>query len=185
MQDNKQDNKLNNIEDPFEKNSEKKYNRTELMKLTGKELAKIAEPFSKFKHTTLSGMGKPALCDIILGLKKEDEKKPKARSTSSKSESEVMIDLALDTLLKIKKVREGDQAVINPIAHELFKTTAVSKVDNMRANNSLSNDKFNTAIFIASSAAIFVDTIVGFDKVPGLFKKIQNRIKKKNEADSK
>ncbi len=185
MQDNKQDNKLNNIEDPFEKNSEKKYNRTELMKLTGKELAKIAEPFSKFKHTTLSGMGKPALCDIILGLKKDDEKKPKARSTSSKSESEVMIELALETLLKIKKGREGDQAVINPIAHELFKTTAVSKVDNARTNNSLSNEKFNTAIFVASSAAVLVDTLIGFDKVPSLFKKIQNKIKKKNEADSK
>ncbi len=185
MQDNKQDNKLNNIEDPFEKNSEKKYNRTELMKLTGKELAKIAEPFSKFKHTTLSGMGKPALCDIILGLKKDEDKKPRARSTSSKSESEAMIDLALETLLKIKKGREGDQAVINPIAHELFKTTAVSKVDNARTNNSLSNEKFNTAIFVASSAAVLVDTLIGFDKVPSLFKKIQNKIKKKNEADSK
>ncbi len=185
MQDNKQDNKLNNIEDPFEKNSEKKYNRTELMKLTGKELAKIAEPFSKFKHTTLSGMGKPALCDIILGLKKDEDKKPKARSTLSKSESEAMIDLALETLLKIKKGREGDQAVINPIAHELFKTTAVSKVDNARTNNSLSNEKFNTAIFVASSAAVLVDTLIGFDKVPSLFKKIQNKIKKKNEADSK
>ncbi len=184
MQDNKQNDKLNNIEDPFKENSEKKYNRTELMKLPGKELAKMAEPFSKFKRTTLAGMGKPALCDIILGLKKEDEK-PKARSTSSKSESEVMIDLALETLLKIKKGRDGDQAAINPIAHELFKTTAISKVDNARANNSLTNDKFNTAIFVASSAAILVDTIIGFNKVPGLFKKIQNRIKKKNEADSK
>ncbi len=185
----KVDNKSADIKNPFEdEKQDKKYSRAELMKLTGRELAKLAKPFSKFQITTLSGMSKPDLCDIILGLKKEDEKKPKARFTSTKSESENIIDLTLKTLLTIKKAREGENADINPIAHELFKSSAVSKVDQARASDTLSNDKINTAIFAISSAAILVDTLIGFDKVPGLFKKIRDKVKKKkatDEADAK
>ncbi len=186
---NKVDNKSADIKNPFEdEKQDKKYNRSELMKLTGRELAKLAKPFSKFQITTLSGMSKPDLCDIILGLKKEDDKKPKARFTATKSESENIIDLTLNTLLTIKKARDGDNATINPIAHELFKSSAVSKVDKARASDNLNNDKINTAIFAVSSAAILVDTLIGFDKVPGLFKKIRDKVKKKkvtDEADAK
>ncbi len=186
---NKVDNKSADIKNPFEdEKQDKKYNRSELMKLPGRELAKLAKPFSKFQITTLSGMSKSDLCDIILGLKKEDEKKPKARFTSTKSESENIIDLTLNTLLTIKKARDGDNATINPIAHELFKSSAVSKVDKARASDTLNNDKINTAIFAVSSAAILVDTLIGFDKIPGLFKKIRDKVKNKkasNEADAK
>ncbi len=185
----KVDNKSTDIKNPFEdEKQDKKYNRNELMKLTGRELAKLAKPFSKFQITTLFGMSKSDLCDIILGLKKEDDKKPKARFTATKSESENIIDIALNTLLTIKKAREGENADINPIAHELFKSSAVSKVDQARASDTLSNDKINTAIFAISSAAILVDTLIGFDKVPGLFKKIRDKVKKKkvtDEADAK
>ncbi len=180
----KVDNKSADIKNPFEdEKQDKKYNRSELMKLTGRELAKLAKPFSKFQITTLSGMSKPDLCDIILGLKKEDDKKPKARFTATKSESENIIDLTLNTLLTIKKARDGDNATINPIAHELFKSSAVSKVDKARASDTLNNDKINTAIFAISSAAILVDTLIGFDKVPGLFKKIRDKVKKKKSTD--
>ena len=120
------DDKSNDIEDPFkEEKSENKYNRSELMKLTGRELAKLANPLSKFQLSTLNGMSKKDLCDIILGIKKEDEKKPKARFTSVKSDSENVIEIALNSLLAIKKARDGESAIINPIAHELFKLSLI------------------------------------------------------------
>ena len=154
------------------------------MKLSGVELAELAADKSSYLMSTLKKLRKAELCDIILDVK-QDKKKSKARQTQVKSESEVMIDLTLDTLLKIKKGREGDNASINPIAHELFKNTAVSKIDDARANNTLSNNKLNNAIFVASSAAILVDTLVGFNNVPSIFRKIKEKIKKKNEADAK
>ena len=186
---NKVDDKTNEIEDPFhEEKSEKKYNRSELMKLTGRELAKLANPLSKFQLSTLYGMSKKDLCDIILGIKKEDDKKPKARFTSVKSDSENVIEIALNSLLAIKKARDGESAIINPIAHELFKSTAVSKVDKARANDNLNNDKISNIIFAISSAAILVDTLIGFNNIPILFRKIRDKFKNKkaqNEANTK
>ncbi len=185
--DNNNDRISEEIKDPFEeKTKSKNPSRIELMKMTGAELAELASDKSTLLMSTLKRLKKAELCDIILDVK-DDKKKSRARQTRIKSESEVMIDLTLDTLLKIKKSREGDKAAINPIAHELFKTTAVSKIDDARANNVLSNNKLNTAIFVASSAAIMVDTLIGFNNVPGLFKKIQDKIKKKksDESDSK
>lgn len=164
-------------ENPFDEEGECKLSRDELMKMTAKELAPLAKPKSSLTIKTLERRPKPFLCDIILDIHKEEDK-PKARASQSTSESEDMISFALQTLEAMKQNRENQEATLHPIAKELFKSSAVNKVDEARADGSINTDKMNTAIFALSGTALVIDGLIGFDNVPKLFNKMKTKFKK-------
>lgn len=158
--------------------------RAELEELTNKDLAKLAEPLQKrYSFSSLKGRSKNFLIDIILGVKDENEINiNKAKAPHSASESENMLNVALNFLQAIKVQREGQEAILNPIATEMFKNSAVAKVDEARAEGTLQSDKFNNIILSASAAAVLVDGLVGFNNVPTLFSKIKTKFSKNNDS---
>lgn len=153
--------------------------RVELMKLTAKELAKKAEPKSTLRLSTLEKLAKADLCDIILDIKKADDK-PKARAERTQSESDNIINFALDILQNIKISREGQESKINQIAKDIFKSSAISKVDEARAEGTLNNDTFNNLLMFGSGIAIVIDSVVGFNNIPTLFQKLKAKVKGKS-----
>lgn len=173
--------KLNGNEFPFDSNEEKgnsTLTREELLKMTGKELAKIAKPKSKFSLSTLNGFGKNRLVDIILGVEKEEDKKTvsEGRVPQAQSESQDIVTMGLSVLQAFKQQREGEQALLNPIAHELFVSSAVAKVDEARADGVLKTDKFQTALLALSGTALVVDGVIGFDNIPGMLQKLKSKL---------
>ena len=167
------DDNINPFED--EKVKENSLNRVELMKLSGKELAKLAKPKSKLMYITLQKKSKSFLCDIILGIEKEDDK-PKARATQNTSESDDILTFGINILESFKKAR--GEAELNPIAKEMFKQSAVSKVDEARADGSINSQKFNNVILALSATALVVDGVIGFKNVPGVFSKLKSKFKR-------
>lgn len=152
-------------------------NRNELMKLTGKELARMAQPYSTYKLISLERMSKAKLCDIIINKgdkkKQEDDEKPNARAARSSSDTEQFIDTALTMLDVLKQQR--DHEPINATAKEIFKKQAIVYADEKIKNNELNVDKANTALFALAGAAILYDGIIGFKNTPTLFNKIKNK----------
>lgn len=165
---------------PFEENEQKKdgaYTRAELEKLTGRELATIAAPLQKrFGFSSLKGKGKSFLIDIILGIKTEEVKEPKGKAPQTASESQNIIEMGLTVLQNIKQQREGQGAQLNPIAQELFRSSAVNTVDKARAEGALETDKFNTVIVGVSGLALAIDGAIGFENVPTLFSKLKSKL---------
>ena len=160
-------------------------NRNELMKLTGKELAKMAQPYSTLRLVSLERMSKAKLCDIILNKtdkKKEDDEKPNARAARSTSETEQFIDTALTMLDMLKRNR--DHEPLNPVAKDIFKKQAVVYADEKIKNNELDVDKANTALFTLAGAAILYDGIIGFKNTPTLLNKIKNKFFNKGKKAS-
>ena len=161
-------------------------NRNELMKLPGKELAKMAQPYSTYKLISLERMSKAKLCDIILNKgdkkKADDEEKPHARSARSASETEQFIDTALVMLDMLKRNRDNEP--LNPTAKDIFKKQAVVYADEKIKNNELNVDKANTALFALAGAAILYDGIIGFKNTPTLFNKIKNKFFNKGKKAS-
>jgi len=168
------------MDSPFddEKVENNPLNRTDLMKLSGKELAKMAQSKSSLMYITLQKKSKAYLCDVILGIEK-DEEKPKARATQNTSDSDDIISFLLNTLESIKQNRDNQEARLNPMAKEVFKQSAVSKVDEARASGTLNSDKFNNVLLAVSGTALVIDGLIGFKNVPGVFSKIKNKLKRK------
>jgi hypothetical protein len=176
------DNNVEMEENPFHKEEvENKLTREELMKKTGKELAQMAQPKSRFKIKTLERLPKAELCDIILDITVDE--KPKARASRTESESDNIINFAIDTLEAIKKSRGANG--INPIAKEIFKSSAVNKVDEARADGNLSSEKFNNTLLVLSGVAITIDSIIGFENVPTLFQRLKAKLSKSKKDDTK
>jgi len=151
-------------------------NRNELMKLTCKELAKMAQPYSTYKLISLERMSKAKLCDIILNKtdkKKDDEDKTHSRAARTSSETEQFIDTALVMLDMLKRNRDNEP--LNPTAKDIFKKQAVVYADEKIKNNELNVDKANTALFALAGVAILYDGIVGFKNTPTLLNKIKNK----------
>ncbi len=153
-------------------------NRNELMKLPGKELAKMAQPYSTYKLNSLERMSKAKLCDIILNKgdkkPKDEDDKPHARSARTTSETEQFIDTALVMLDMMKRNR--DHEPLNATAKDIFKKQAIVYADEKIKNNEMNVDKANNALFAIASAAILFDGLIGFKNSPTLFKKIKNKL---------
>ncbi len=163
-------------------------NRNELMKLTGKELAKMAQPYSTLNLTSLQRMSKAKLCDIILNKtdkKRDQEEKPHARTERTQSETEQFIETALVMLDVLKQNRDSEP--LNATAKEIFKKQAVVYADEKIKNNEMNVDKANTALFFISGAAILYDGVIGFKNTPALFNKIKKKYfnKSKKSDDTK
>jgi hypothetical protein len=167
---------------PFQDDGkETKLSRNELENYTIKQLVPLAKGKTHLKETTLSRLSKNELIDIILDIK--DEPKSKARATRSESESDQIINFALDVLNGIKQSRNGNE--INPLAKEMFKKSAVNKVDEARADGVIDNNKFNNVIMYASAGALIVDSLIGFENIPSFFEKMRNKFSKKKSDDTK
>ena len=170
---------------PFEENEVKKDGKTrkELEELSNKDLAKIAEPLQdRYSFSSLKGRSKNYLIDIILGVNGDDVKpvnKPTGKAPQSASESQDILTMGLSVLEAFKKQREGEKALLNPIAQELFISSAVSKVDEARAEGALKTDKFQTALLALSATALVVDGVIGFDNIPGHLSKLKAKFSKK------
>ncbi|AXX87160.1 hypothetical protein AMRN_1424 [Malaciobacter marinus] len=173
---------------PFEENEQSlTKTRAELEKMTNKELAKLAEPLqSQYSFNSLKGRSKPFLIDIILGVNKEPKinNNAKAAHKTTVNESEDIITTGLSVLQGIKQQREGQEALLNPIAQELFKNSAVNTVDKARAEGTLSSEKFSTALLALSGTALVVDSVIGFNNIPTYFTKLKARFTKKEEVQS-
>lgn len=166
----------------------KALNRNELMKLTGKQLAKMAQPYSTLQMTSLERMAKAKLCDIILNKtdkKESDEPTAHARTARSESQTEQFITTALTMFDMMKQNRDGEP--INAVAKDIFKKQAVVYADEKISKDEMNIDKANTALFIISTGAILFDGLIGFKNAPGLISKIKNKYfnKKKTAHDPK
>lgn len=160
-------------------------NRNELMKLTGKELAKIAQPYSSKSLAVLEKTAKATLVDIILAKdEKQKEEKQHARASRSTSETEQFIQTAVNLLDVMKRAR--DEEPLNAMAKEIFTKQAIVYADQKVANDEMNVDKANTALFAISTGALLFDGLVGFKNAPTLFNKIKNKIfKTKDQEQSK
>ena len=157
-------------------------NRNELMKLTGKELAKMAQPYSTLQLTSLERMAKAKLCDIILNKsdgKKEDE--PHARAARTESQTEQFINTALMLLDSFKTNRDGEP--LNATAKEVFKKQAVVYADEKVKAGEIDLDKSNNTLLYLSAGALLFDGLVGFKNSPALLAKIKNKFFSKKKAD--
>lgn len=159
-------------------------NRNEMMKLTGKQLAKMAQPYSTLQLTSLERMSKAKLCDIILNKtdkKKDDEEKPHARTARSESQTEQFINTALMLLDSFKTNRDGEP--LNATAKEVFKKQAIVYADEKVQAGEMNLDKSNNTLLYLSAGALLFDGLVGFKNSPALLAKIKNKFFKKKKAD--
>ena len=157
-------------ENPFyEDESGSKLNRVDLESKTVAELAEIAKPKSSLALSTLKGKSKAFLIDIIL-LPKQEEK-PKARATQTASESDNIIE-SIFTMIETFKGKP-----IDPKAKDLVRIGAIEKVDNARADGTLSSGIINNAFLVIGGAMVVYDVIgeenikKGVSFVKGNFKK--------------
>lgn len=159
-------------------------NRNELMKLTGKELAKLAQPYSTLQLNSLERIAKAKLCDMILAksdTKKDDE--PKARTARTSSQSEQMIDTVLNILDVLKHNRDNEP--LNATAKEIFKKQAVVYADEKIDAGEMDTDKASNMFLYLSAGAILFDGIIGFKNAPSLITKVKNKFSKKQSDDTK
>lgn len=159
-------------------------NRNELMKLTGKELAKMAQPYSTLKLSSLERLSKAKLCDIILNKTykiKDDEEKPHARDARSSSDTEQFIDTALTVLDMLKQNR--DKEPLNATAKEIFRKQAVVYADEKIQNGEMNADKANNALFYLSAGVILYDGIIGISNTPTLLAKLKKKFFGAKKAD--
>lgn len=176
------------IESPFVQNEEKKLTRQEYKdKYSVRQLAELAEPIHPtLSFNSLKGRSKDFNIDIILGINQEEiqNTSSKASHKASTNESQELVNVALGLLNAFKQQREGQNSELNPIAREMFKSTAENQVDKARADGLLQTDKFNTLILAVSGTALIIDGVIGFKNVPGLFEKIRSKMKKKAAANN-
>lgn len=159
-------------------------NRNELMKLTGKELAKMAQPYSTLRMSSLERLSKAKLCDIILNKtdkKKDEEDKPHARVARSSSDTEQFIDTALTVLDMLKQNR--DKEPLNATAKEIFRKQAIVYADEKIQNGEMSADKANNALFYLSAGVILYDGIIGISNTPTLLSKMKKKFFGAKKAD--
>ncbi|WP_331773811.1 hypothetical protein [Sulfurospirillum sp. 1612] len=161
---------------PFDdiKSTKEDITRTELMQKTGKELAKIALPYTNLKEVTLTKLSKAELCDIILtkGANRE-QTEPKARANRAKSDSEAIIDtfLAIAESFKLKR----EQEPLNAAAKQIFKNNAVNIVDKKVEDETVSSHGVNTAVVIVAGAFLAIDGIIGLANIPTFLGKLKSK----------
>lgn len=171
--------------EPKEEQNKQSLTRDELLKKTGKQLAALAEPKSTFSLNTLKGFAKNRLVDIILGIEEEKAKTTQeGRAPQGTNESEDIVSMGLSVLQAFKQQREGEQALLNPIAQELFINSAVNSVDKARADGVLKTDKFNTTLLALSGSALVIDGVIGFENIPTLFSKVKAKFSKKTQEQT-
>jgi len=157
---------------PFDEETEQKTdttNRAELMQKTGKELAKLAKPFTSLSETTLSKLSKAELCDIIISKGKERKEKPKNKDSST-----AIIDTFLGIIESIKTNR--DKEPLNTTAKQIFSSNAVAVVDRQIQEEKITSGGLNTTILILSGSFLLIDGVIGIKNIPGIYKKIKDRI---------
>ncbi len=166
----------NMFNDNATENSSNALNRNELMELTGKELAKMAQPYSTLKLNSLERKSKAFLCDLIMNKsdnKAKEEEKPHARSSRTESQTEQFINTALVMLSVMKQNRDGEP--LNATASDVFKKQAIVYADEKISKDEMNIDKANTALFIISTGALLFDGLIGFKNAPTLFTKLKNK----------
>lgn len=178
-------------DNPFEDEAEKteankSLGREELKaKYTGKQLADLVVGKTPLKLSTLQRMSKDDLIDIYLDIDTK-KKSNNARASRSTGETEDILNFGLATLQSIKQARENDPtANINQIALNMFKSSAVKKIDDARQSEAISNDTLQNVIFYLAGGALVVDAVVGFKNVPSLFGKLKDKVKRKSANDTK
>lgn len=190
MEADKGQNKGAEFDNPFEETEEENQNanlgREELKaKYTGKQLAKLAEGKTPLKLSTLERMSKDDLIDIYLDIDTK-KKSNNARASRSNGETDDILNFGISTLQSIKMAREGDPtANINQIALNMFKSSAVNKIDQARQNDAINNDKIQNVVFWLSGGALLVDALIGFKNVPSFYEKIKGKFKKNGKSDTK
>jgi len=155
-------------------------NRNELMKLTGKQLAKKAQPYSTLQLNSLERLAKAKLCDMILAksdTKKDEE--PKARTARTASNSEQMIETVLNVLDMIKHSRDNEP--LNATAKEIFKKQAVVYADEKIQAGEMDTNKASNMFLYLSAGAILFDGIIGFKNAPSLITKLKSKFTKKSD----
>jgi len=177
-------NDMNNDMDMGEDMEHETLNRNELMELTGKQLAKMAQPYSTLQLNSLERMAKAKLCDIILNKtdKKKDDDKPHARTARTESQSEQFISTALLMLDGFKTNRDGEP--LNATAKEIFKKQAIVYADEKVNSGEMDINKSSNALLFLSAGVLIFDGLIGFKNAPSLFQKVKNRFTKKKD-DSK
>jgi len=160
-------------------------NRNELMKLSGKELAKMAQPYSTKTLKSLEKTAKATLCDLIMAKsdKKPKDDKPHARTAQTKSETENFISMSISMLDAMKRSRDDEP--LNTMVSDIFTKQAVAYADNKVANDEINIDKANTALFALAGGALLFDGLIGFKNAPTLFQKIKNKFFKKADKKEK
>ncbi len=163
-------------------------NRNELMELTGKELAKMAQPYSTLQLNSLERMAKAKLCDIIINKsdKKKDDDIPHARAARTESSSEQFISTALLMLDGFKTSRDGEP--LNATAKEIFKKQAIVYADEKVSSGEMDINKSSNVLLFLSAGVLVFDGLIGFKNAPGVLSKIKNKIfhgSKKENASSK
>jgi hypothetical protein len=161
------------------------FNRNNLMKLTGKELAKMAQPYSTKTLAVLEKTAKAKLCDLILAKeeKKPKEEKTHARAGRTTSETEQFIQTAVSLLDVMKRSR--DEEPLNAMAKDIFTKQAVVYADAKVAADEMNVDKANTALFAISASALLFDGLIGFKNAPTLFSKVKNKFFPKADKKEK
>ncbi len=160
----------------------KALNRIELMKLTGRELAKMAQPYSTKTLKVLEKTAKPKLCDLILAQGKnnsQEEKVATPRAGAAKSETENFISMAVNMLDMIKQSRDNEP--LNAMAKDTFTKQAVVYADKKVSQDEMNIDTANTALFVISAGALLFDGVIGFKNAPTLLGKLKNKFFKKED----
>lgn len=161
-------------------------NRAELMKLTGRQLAPLAQPYSDKSLKTLEKTAKPTLCDLILNKgdkKAQDEKEPTARTGTAKSETETLIATAINMLEMIKRSRDDEP--LNPIAKDICTKQLIVYADEKVKSDEMNVDKANNLFLVLSTGALLYDGIIGFKNTPALFSKLKNKFFKSEDKKAK
>ena len=190
MEADKGQNKGTETDNPFEETedeqSTKILGREELKaKYTGKQLAKLVEGKTPLKLSTLERMSKDDLIDILLDIDTK-KKTNNARASRSNGETDDILNFGLSTLQTIKMTRENDPtASLNEIALNMFRSSAVNKIDQARQNDAINNDKIQNLVFYISGGAILIDALIGFKNVPSLFQKLKGKFRKHGKSDTK
>jgi hypothetical protein len=156
-------------------------NRNELMQLTGKELAKMAAPYSELRLNTLERKPKAELCDIIMqqGQPQEKDEKPNARAARTESQTEQFINGVLNVLDVLKQNRDGEQ--LHPVAKQIFQKQAIAYTDEKIQSGDVDINKTSNLMLYGVTAYLLFDGLVGVKNSPTLFRRARNFFQKRKE----
>ena len=158
-------------------------NRNELMQKTGKELAKMAAPYSELQLNTLERKSKAELCDIILNRGSEaKEEKTHARAGRTESQTEQFITGLLMALDVMKQNRDGEP--LHPVAKQIFNKQAIVYADEKIKKDELDVNKANNFLLYGVGAFLLFDAVVGVKNSPALLAKAKNLFQKRKKGDT-
>lgn len=173
--DNDTDNDTLNLDNEEPKSFDREYLKNNY---NGKQLASMCEGKTNLRISTLERMGKDKLIDILQG--NLEEKKSKPRATRTVTETDELIQLSITTLESIKRARlEDEKAELSKIIANMYKSSSVGIIDEMRSNNKIDKSKMNKIVFGGSTIMLLIDSFIGFSNIPNLFGVIFGKIKAK------